>query len=160
MMSVPKYLNPRKYWQYLLKVLIVEPLVRLKFVHYRYPYIHGPKERLIIKNPKNYCYENTIFNTRSGAIIIGDGVLISMNCMILTGKHNYATKDIQRIWEVEEQGQDIEIGDGTWIASGSIICGKVKIGKHCVIAAGSVVISDIPDYSFVAGVPAKIMKQI
>lgn len=159
-MTISKYLNPMNYWRKLIKMLIVQPLVNLKFVNYKYPYIHGPKERLIIKNPKNVNYENTIFNTRSGTITIGDGTLFSVNCMVLTGKHNYAAKDVYKLWEVNTEGEDIDIGDGTWIASGSIICGNVKIGKHCVIAAGSVVVTDIPDYSLVAGVPAKVVKKI
>lgn len=36
----------------------------------------------------------------------------------------------------------------------------MSIGSNVVIAAGSVVVKDIPDNSMVAGVPAKIMKQI
>ena len=35
----------------------------------------------------------------------------------------------------------------------------VTIGKHCVIAAGTIVTKDIPDYSIAAGMPAKIIKQ-
>ncbi|MBU3538248.1 DapH/DapD/GlmU-related protein [Polynucleobacter sp. UK-Gri1-W3] len=53
----------------------------------------------------------------------------------------------------------VEIGDGTFIGMHSIIEPNVKIGKGCVIAAGSIVRSDIPDYSMAAGMPAKIVAQ-
>lgn len=38
--------------------------------------------------------------------------------------------------------------------------GGVTIGKHSVVAAGAIVTKDVPDYSFVAGIPAKIIKKI
>lgn len=36
--------------------------------------------------------------------------------------------------------------------------GPVKIGKHCVIGANSVVTNNIPDYSVAVGVPARVIK--
>lgn len=40
-----------------------------------------------------------------------------------------------------------------------VVVGKVRIGKHCVISANSVVTKDIPDYSVAAGIPCKVIKQ-
>ena len=40
------------------------------------------------------------------------------------------------------------------------VCPGVKIGKNCVIGAGSVVTKDIPDNSLALGVPAKVIRQI
>ena len=40
-----------------------------------------------------------------------------------------------------------------------VVVGKVRIGKHCVIGANSVVTKDIPDYSVAAGIPAKVIKR-
>lgn len=53
----------------------------------------------------------------------------------------------------------ITIGKDTWIGAHVSIIGNVSIGKHCVIAANSVVVKDIPDYSVAAGVPAKVIKK-
>ena len=79
----------------------------------------------------------------------------------LTGKHDYVSKDIKKIRDIVEEGErSIEIGDGTWVCTGAIICGKVKVGKHCVIAAGAVVTKDVPDGCMAAGVPAKVIKEI
>ncbi len=45
-----------------------------------------------------------------------------------------------------------------WIGHGAIITQGVKVGNGAVIAAGAVVTKDVPDYSVVAGIPAKIIK--
>ncbi len=50
------------------------------------------------------------------------------------------------------------IGNDVWIGEGAIILDGVTIGNGAVIAAGSVVINDVPDYTIVAGVPAKKKK--
>ena len=53
----------------------------------------------------------------------------------------------------------MEIGDGSWLGTHVVIAGNVKIGKHCVIGANSVVTKDIPDYCVAVGIPAKIIKK-
>lgn len=54
----------------------------------------------------------------------------------------------------------IRIGSGTWIGAGAVITGGVTIGKSCVIAAGAVVASDVPDNTMFGGVPAKKIKDL
>ena len=44
-------------------------------------------------------------------------------------------------------------------ANASIMPG-VRIGTHSIVAAGAVVTKDVPPHSLVAGVPAKVIKQI
>lgn len=46
----------------------------------------------------------------------------------------------------------------TWIGINSVIMSNVKVGKHCVIGANSVVNKDIPDYCVAVGNPAKVVK--
>ncbi len=52
----------------------------------------------------------------------------------------------------------VRIEDDCWIAANTVILAGVTIGKGSVIAAGSVVNKDVPPYSVVAGVPAKVIK--
>lgn len=53
---------------------------------------------------------------------------------------------------------DIAIGDDVWIGYESTILSGVKIGQGAIVAAGSVVTKDVPPYSIVGGVPAKVIK--
>ena len=46
------------------------------------------------------------------------------------------------------------------IGINAVIVGNVKIGKHCVIGANSVVTKDVPDYCVAVGSPAKVIKRI
>lgn len=50
------------------------------------------------------------------------------------------------------------VGNDVWIGSGATILGGVDIGDGSIIAAGAIVTKDVPPYSVVGGVPAKIIK--
>lgn len=53
----------------------------------------------------------------------------------------------------------IRIGASSWLGFGVQVMSGVSIGKHCVVAAGSIVTKDIPDYSVAAGNPARVIKR-
>ena len=57
-----------------------------------------------------------------------------------------------------QEFEEIFIGNDVWIGARSIVLDGVKIGNGVIVAAGSVVVKDIPDYAIVGGVPAKIIK--
>ena len=52
------------------------------------------------------------------------------------------------------------VGDFSQIATGSVLLPGVRIGRHCLIAAGSAVTKDVEDYKLVVGVPAKVVKDV
>ena len=54
--------------------------------------------------------------------------------------------------------EHVEIGSDVWIGSNAIIMGGITIGDGAVIAAGAVVTKNVPSYSIVGGVPARIIK--
>lgn len=58
----------------------------------------------------------------------------------------------------DELKDPIEIGHDCWIGQGVFIVGGVKIGTGAVVLAGAVVTKDVPPYSIVGGVPAKVVK--
>lgn len=92
-----------------------------------------------------------------GPAQIGNNVQIAQNVTISGMDHNY--EDIART--IVEQGVTasiIIISDDVWIGANSVITKGVRIGKHSVIAASSVVTKDVPEYSVVGGIPAKVLK--
>ena len=92
---------------------------------------------------------------------IGNYVTITGNCVIVDVHHPYEDiEDIRRIGlRIDNTDRPVEIGDYTFLGMHSIILPGVRIGKHCVVAAASVVTSDVPDYCVVAGQPARIVKR-
>jgi maltose O-acetyltransferase len=60
----------------------------------------------------------------------------------------------------EEFGKPIEIGSDVWIGGGAIILAGVRIGSRSVIGAGSVVTRDVPEGTFAAGNPCRIIRTI
>lgn len=92
-----------------------------------------------------------------GMCKIGENCLVASGVHIMSGssQHNFA--EIDR--PIQEQGgryEKIQIGEDSWIGNGSLI--MANIGKKCIIGAGSVVTRDVPDYSIMAGNPAKLIK--
>lgn len=82
-------------------------------------------------------------------ITLGDNVNISPYVKIFTWQH----MPNDQMFNTEKKPVIIE--DHAWISSAAIILPGVKIGKGAVVAAGAVVTKDIPEYTIVAGIPAK-----
>jgi len=76
--------------------------------------------------------------------------------MILTGSHDPTVFGPAR--RVTSAGGPVHIKTGAWLCTRSIIVGPVTVGAHSVVAAGAVVVDDVPDYALVAGVPARVVK--
>ena len=95
---------------------------------------------------------------KQGSITIGNNVRIAAHAMIIGANHVFADRD-ELICKQGMDRKSIVIEDDVWIAGRvNILCG-VTIGKGSVIAAGAVVTKDVPPYSVVGGVPAKILKE-
>lgn len=52
------------------------------------------------------------------------------------------------------------VGDYSQIATGSILFPGIKIGRHCLVGAGSSVTKDVPDFQLVLGSPARVIKDV
>jgi len=62
--------------------------------------------------------------------------------------------------DLPEQVGDIIIKQGAWIGTGATVLAGVTIGQGAIVAANAVVTKEVPDFSLVAGNPAKIIKQV
>ena len=99
-----------------------------------------------------------IDGSRNGKVVIGDNVLIAQNVVIRASDHSFDKKDIPIINQGHLSGEVI-IGDGAWICANAVITRNVKIGKHAIVGAASVVTKDVEPYSIVGGVPAKLIRK-
>lgn len=97
-------------------------------------------------------------NTIIGPVLIGNDVRMAQNITLSGLNHIYDDVNLP----INEQGvvtSTIVIEDETWIGANAVVVAGVTIGKHSVIAAGSIVTKDIPPYSIAAGNPARIVKK-
>lgn len=92
-----------------------------------------------------------------GRVKIGDRVAIAERVtLVIASNANFS-----RIRPyLKDQHGYIEIGDDAWLGTGCIIFPDIRIGQGAVIGAGSVVTKNVPDFTIVAGVPAKPIKKI
>jgi acetyltransferase-like isoleucine patch superfamily enzyme len=120
-----------------------------------------------------------IVSGKYGSISIGPGANIGAGCVLYAsefleigadsmlaalcfiGGGNYATHGpvdtpmaLQPI-----PGRGVVIEADCWLGAGAAVIDGVRIGRGSVVAAGAVVISDVPPYSIVAGVPARVVGQ-
>jgi acetyltransferase-like isoleucine patch superfamily enzyme len=92
-----------------------------------------------------------------GGIDVGSDVIMGPSVRIFSENHDYA--DVDR--PIRAQGETraaVTIEDDCWIGAGATILAGVTIQRGCVIAAGAVVTRDVPAFSVVAGVPARVIK--
>lgn len=94
-----------------------------------------------------------IVHTHADAsIVIGPGCDIGPGVEFITGSHVIGAHGRRA---GTGTAASIAIGAGCWIGAGSRILGGVRVGDGAVIAAGSVVVGDVPPDTLVAGVPAR-----
>lgn len=91
-----------------------------------------------------------------GGVGIGDLVMIGPNVNIITAGHPLEPSKRRAYVEAKP----IVIEKNVWIATAATILGGVTVGENSVVAAGAVVTKDVPANSFVAGVPAKVIRSL
>ena len=92
-----------------------------------------------------------------GKVSFGNFVKVGPDCRFFTAQH---PMDFQERRKPMETCLPIIIGDDTWIGGGVTVCPGVTIGARCIIAAGAVVVRDIPDDCMAAGNPAVVKKHL
>ncbi|KAH8198510.1 hypothetical protein TruAng_007344 [Truncatella angustata] len=92
-------------------------------------------------------------------ITVGSRTLIGPNCSFYSGTHPI-DPTIRNGTKGPESGKPITIGEDCWFGGNATVLPGVTIGKGSVIGAGSVVTKDVPEYSVVAGNPARKIRSI
>lgn len=124
-----------------------------------YVYANGTDSIVSFGNGTEIGNHSTISSVN--AIIIEDNVLTGPHVFISDHNHEYRDPrmPVSRQGVMVRNGAKVVIGEGSWLGTNVVVVGDVRIGKHCVIGANSVVTKDIPDYSVAAGTPCKVIKQ-
>lgn len=100
-----------------------------------------------------------LHNTVIGPVVIGNNVNLAQGITITALNHCFTDHEKR----IDEQGvtvSQVTVSDDVWIGANAVVLPGVTIGSHSVVAAGAVVTHDVPAYSLVAGVPAKVIKNI
>jgi UDP-3-O-[3-hydroxymyristoyl] glucosamine N-acyltransferase len=141
---------------------IIQPGVRLgadgfAFERYetgelvRFPHLRGVR----IGNNVEICANTNVARGSLSDTIIGDGTKIDALVQIA---HNVVIGKNTEITTGTIVGGSTTIGDMCWTGLNSTLKDRIKIGNNALVAAGAVVIKDVPDKDIVAGVPAKSIK--
>jgi acetyltransferase-like isoleucine patch superfamily enzyme len=104
--------------------------------------------------------KGAIFSASKSQIKIGNKVMFGPNVTIMGGDHNMSKVgaymfDVQE--KLPENDLPVLISNDVWVGCNATILKGVTIGEGAVIAAGSVVTSNVLPYSIVGGVPAKVI---
>jgi acetyltransferase-like isoleucine patch superfamily enzyme len=104
-----------------------------------------------------------MFLSSNSLIKIGDKVMFGPNVSIIGGNHSKHIvgkfmADYKLSDKLTTDDQPVIIEKDVWIGTGSIILKGVKIGRGAIIAAGSVVTKNVPPYTIMGGIPAKLIK--
>lgn len=95
----------------------------------------------------------------SGGLYIGDNTIIAQ--YFSAHPENHMFDDINKPIRFQGAKRDpIKIGSGCWIGAKVTVLAGVTIGNNCVIGAGAVVTTDIPDYTIAVGNPARVVKHL
>lgn len=92
-----------------------------------------------------------------GLVHLERDVLLAAAVHVPSGGETHGIADPDRpIREQPGARKLVRIGEGTWVGSAAVVLADV--GRHCVIGAGAVVTTPIPDYAIAAGVPARVIR--
>jgi acetyltransferase-like isoleucine patch superfamily enzyme len=150
----------RKFLNFLRNILIFQiryPWVkRGRNIHCKLSASFWAPRRHIVLGNNVFINSNCVFYCDTE---IGNKVLIAANTAFLNSDEHRSDILGKMMWDTGRGREEkIIIEDDVWIGYGTIILSPVKIGQGSIIAAGSVVKSDIPRYAIFAGVPAKLIK--
>lgn len=116
--------------------------------------------RKTIVNKNVHLGSNVNFNgmliSKGGIVQIGDNFHSGAECRIIAQNHNINGDAIP--YDKTYIKRNVTIKDNVWIGHRVIILAGVTIGEGAIIQAGSVVVTDIPDFGIAGGHPAKVFK--
>ena len=139
----------KRYWLYLLRKKTIECKST--------PFIGGKCSFA----GKIHLGENCNFNgmqvVGNGTVYFGDNFHSGTECMIITQNHNYDSGNAIP-YDNSFDYKTIIIEDNVWFGNRVTVVGNVRIGEGAILAAGAVVVKDVPACAIVGGNPARVIK--
>ena len=120
---------------------------------------HPTLPSVLVRRKERHRVRIGIHCTVIGPVCIGNNVNLAQGITVTALNHNFEDTSMR----IDEQGistKPVIISDDVWIGANAVILPGVTIGRHSVVAAGAVVTKDVPDNSLVAGIPAKVIRQL
>lgn len=128
-------------------------------VKFLYPHFRYKNTDVDIQIGYNFKVNRDAEIDYSGGLTIGNDVWISQNVLIETHNHKIDKNLKKEQWKINKSM--LIINDNVWIGANVIVLSQCNIiGENSIIAAGSVVVKDVPANSIVGGNPAKFIKNI
>ena len=96
--------------------------------------------------------------TATNLITIGNGCTFSSNVFVTDLDHSYEIKDVSVMRQPNVISKGTIISENCFIGTGAVILAGTKLGKQVIVGANSVVRGTFPDYSVIAGAPARVLR--
>jgi acetyltransferase-like isoleucine patch superfamily enzyme len=107
------------------------------------------------------CFLNlSVMVAAQELVEIGDHCMFANGCFVTDANHRFDDQTQPITWQGFTSKGPTRIGDNAWCGAHVVVTSGVTIGRRCVIGAGSVVTTDIPDFSIAAGAPARVIKEV
>lgn len=119
-------------------------------------------ENLFVGNDVSFGEKNVVLCTRAN-ISVGDHVMFGPGVFLISGDHrtDVVGRFMKSLTDEEKDPRNdrpIILEGDNWIGARVVVLKGVTIGEGAVVAAGAVVTKDVPPYSIVAGIPARVVK--
>lgn len=93
-------------------------------------------------------------------VVIENDVLIADRVFISDADHNYENIGVPILLQGDGFKGSVVLRQGCWLGIGVVVMPGVTVGRNAVAAANAVVTADVPDYSVVGGIPARVIKSL
>lgn len=123
------------------------------------PRIFGPRDP-VLKIGDGTFIGDYVFISCTLSIEIGKHVVFSDRVFLSDSNHCYENPELPILLQANTLGRPIVIEDHAWIGINAVILEGVTVGRHSIVSASSVVTSDVPPFSVVAGNPARVVRFI